>query len=611
MNLKELKEKLEKEREEFKSFTAMFLPDNPSDRGYSAEDIKKTSYIPDIANYDNLVKITELSKNIEEELNSCIQNVEQLIFKSKHQDEISFELDKKIKSLNDNFILLNNFCNEFIERKDDLLKKVENDNSFVKESILELKNKMLDIATRKELESKTTLEEVKEYLLSIGVQDQIEEYDSLEKFPEHGDKNVFYIAKDSNLLYRFTGSTYACFSSPLTLGESENTAYSGNKGLKNANDIKNNANEILSIKTDINGLANLLSQVPETIETYRDNLKSEIEKDYTNIETFNNKVNELNEKIEINKNKDIQLENSLNEEITQLINLNNKIEEETLNRKNKTTELINLISNKITYNKTLEENEEITPLHNLVIDNHVLVGMKGDKGEKGEKGDIGIPAGFDSPEAYISTLQPYENASVSINSTGSNEAKKFIFNFRIPKGEKGEPGMSLIPKYTFRNYEEMINNFSNFQENDILMVEEIDKTFTLFVFENNATRRICNFTTIKGEKGEQGIQGLKGDKGDKGEQGIQGIQGIKGDKGLNGEKGARGDKGEKGEKGDKGDTPKLFIDNTYTSNEPRVVDEIRNLNEHHLSFYIPKGEKGGDKYTISVSGATLTIKENY
>lgn len=60
--------------------------------------------------------------------------------------------------------------------------------------------------------------------------DNIEEYDSLADFPETGEEGKIYVAKDTNLTYRWTGSQYVEISPSLALGETATTAYRGDRG---------------------------------------------------------------------------------------------------------------------------------------------------------------------------------------------------------------------------------------------------------------------------------------------------------------------------------------------------------------------------------------------
>ena len=56
------------------------------------------------------------------------------------------------------------------------------------------------------------------------------EYANLASFPAMGETGKLYIALDTNLIYRWTGSTYATTNSALALGETTTTAYRGDRG---------------------------------------------------------------------------------------------------------------------------------------------------------------------------------------------------------------------------------------------------------------------------------------------------------------------------------------------------------------------------------------------
>ena len=67
--------------------------------------------------------------------------------------------------------------------------------------------------------------------------DDVLEYNNRSGFPGTGESGKIYIAKDTNLTYRWSGSTYVEVSQSLALGETSSTAYAGNKGKQNADNI--------------------------------------------------------------------------------------------------------------------------------------------------------------------------------------------------------------------------------------------------------------------------------------------------------------------------------------------------------------------------------------
>lgn len=67
--------------------------------------------------------------------------------------------------------------------------------------------------------------------------DDVIEYPTKGAFPIQGESGKIYVACDTNLTYRWSGTTFIEISKSLSLGETETTAYSGAKGKKNADDI--------------------------------------------------------------------------------------------------------------------------------------------------------------------------------------------------------------------------------------------------------------------------------------------------------------------------------------------------------------------------------------
>lgn len=67
--------------------------------------------------------------------------------------------------------------------------------------------------------------------------DDVLEYNNRASFPGMGESGKIYIAKDTNLTYRWSGSVYVEISQSLALGETASTAYAGDKGKQNADNI--------------------------------------------------------------------------------------------------------------------------------------------------------------------------------------------------------------------------------------------------------------------------------------------------------------------------------------------------------------------------------------
>ena len=60
--------------------------------------------------------------------------------------------------------------------------------------------------------------------------DNIKEYNNLKSFPTTGEEGKIYVAKDTNLTYRWTGTQYIEISPSLALGETSKSAYRGDRG---------------------------------------------------------------------------------------------------------------------------------------------------------------------------------------------------------------------------------------------------------------------------------------------------------------------------------------------------------------------------------------------
>lgn len=67
--------------------------------------------------------------------------------------------------------------------------------------------------------------------------DDVLEFNNKSSFPSTGESGKIYVAKDTNLTYRWSGSAYVEISPSLALGETSSTAYPGDKGKTNATNI--------------------------------------------------------------------------------------------------------------------------------------------------------------------------------------------------------------------------------------------------------------------------------------------------------------------------------------------------------------------------------------
>ena len=171
-----------------------------------------------------------------------------------------------------------------------------------------------------------------------------------------------------------------------------------------------------------------------------------------------------------------------------------------------------------------------------------LKGPKGDIGEQGPQGDqgpignTGSPAGFGTPTASATQLEPNAEPTVTVEASGEDTSKIFNFVFGIPKGAKGDTGEKGATGE--KGDQGPIGNtgspagFGTPTASATQLEPNAEPTVTVEALGED-TSKIFNFVF--------GIP--KGAKGDTGEKGAQGDQGIQGPQGVQGEKGDKGDTG--------------------------------------------------------------------
>ena len=84
--------------------------------------------------------------------------------------------------------------------------------------------------------------------------DDVLEYANKSGFPSTGETGKIYVAKDTNLTYRWSGSAYVEISVSLALGETSSTAYAGDKGKALATRLTTAEGNITSNDGDISAL---------------------------------------------------------------------------------------------------------------------------------------------------------------------------------------------------------------------------------------------------------------------------------------------------------------------------------------------------------------------
>ena len=123
--------------------------------------------------------------------------------------------------------------------------------------------------------------------------DDVVEYANLSAFPATGEAGKIYVAKDTNKTYRWTGTSYIVISETLALGETSSTAYAGDKG-------KANADEIVKIKNRITGIESSIGTINTkiiSIENRIDSVISDIDQLDTAIVSVKDRVVAVEEEL--------------------------------------------------------------------------------------------------------------------------------------------------------------------------------------------------------------------------------------------------------------------------------------------------------------------------
>ena len=115
---------------------------------------------------------------------------------------------------------------------------------------------------REEIESKADLVDGKVPVAQLpSYVSDVLEFDSIDHFPVEGRKNIIYVDTSTNKTYRWSGSVYVEIAGPTPIGETVGSAYPGEKGKANADNIADLQDSVTNIPnpandTDINNIWN-------------------------------------------------------------------------------------------------------------------------------------------------------------------------------------------------------------------------------------------------------------------------------------------------------------------------------------------------------------------
>ena len=129
--------------------------------------------------------------------------------------------------------------------------------------------------------------------------DDVLEYGTFNTFPATGEDGKIYVAQDTNLTYRWSGTRYVEISQSLALGETSTTAYPGNKGKQLSEDLNAEIGRAKHEEADIR--AALLAE-QNRAEVAEKNNKSLIQKNASDITIETNNRISGDEALSVNIN---------------------------------------------------------------------------------------------------------------------------------------------------------------------------------------------------------------------------------------------------------------------------------------------------------------------
>lgn len=121
--------------------------------------------------------------------------------------------------------------------------------------------------------------------------DDVLEYSSLSNFPETGVSGIIYIALDTNITYRWGGSTYVPIGSDLALGETSSTAYRGDRGKTAYDHSQTMGNPHGTTLSDLPSVQTALNGKQDTIG------KNQFLKQVVNIDNYEAELGEIVKKV--------------------------------------------------------------------------------------------------------------------------------------------------------------------------------------------------------------------------------------------------------------------------------------------------------------------------
>lgn len=186
-------------------------------------------------------ELTDKIRTVETTLNERITVVEteladKINLTEKHLndriDALETDLNDKIKATNDRIDSLSQDFQSHIEDKSNPHEVTKAQVGLGNADNTADLDKPISTATQAALDKKADLDDSGKVPASQlpSYVDDVLEFDSLDVFPTPGESGKIYTDLSTELIYRWSGSTYVEISKSLALGETESTAYRGDRG---------------------------------------------------------------------------------------------------------------------------------------------------------------------------------------------------------------------------------------------------------------------------------------------------------------------------------------------------------------------------------------------
>lgn len=257
--------------------------------------------------------------------------------------------------------------------------------------------------------------------------DDVLEYGTFNTFPTTGEDGKIYVAQDTNLTYRWSGTRYVEISQSLALGETYSTAYPGDKGKQLSEDLKAEisrakaAENVLTtnLNTEITNRNSQISRLDTNIETEATRATNAETTITTNLNTEIARAKKAEQQEAKNRSDaDDAIKNLLNTEVSRANTEESKLSASITTETSRATTAEGALSNRITaeQNRAITAEDTLTDnLNSEISDREKAIKAESDRAKASEQQESQSRA--DADDAIKSLL----SAETSRATTAEND----------------------------------------------------------------------------------------------------------------------------------------------------------------------------------------------